>query len=105
MIKFHYLGPGKISNIVWNLSMSLGGSKAAFEYFINLILITASFLKLYMFKAYFHCYFTSKVEQSKANAEYNFTVLQMEFMQFLVVNVQSLIILIRVVRMNFSRQE
>ena len=28
---FHCLGLGKISNIAWNLSMSLGGSKAAFE--------------------------------------------------------------------------
>jgi len=60
------LGLDKIGNIVQNLSMSLRGSKAAFE-FTNLILITASFLKLYMFKVYFHCYVTSKVE-SKGNA-------------------------------------
>lgn len=84
--------------------MSLGGSKAVFEV-SNLILITASFLKLYMFQVYFHCYFTSKVEQSKDNAEYNFTVSQIEFKQLLVANVQSVIILIRVVRMSFSRQE
>lgn len=85
--------------------MSLGGSKAVFKV-SDLILITASFLKLYMFQGYLHCYFISKVEQStKDNAECNFTVLWMEFLQFLVANVQSIIILIRVVRMSFSRQE
>ena len=51
--------------------MSLGGSKAVFE-FSNVILISATFVKLYMLKVYFQCYFTSK-----GNTEYNFTVLQM----------------------------
>ena len=87
---FHYSGLGKIDKIVWTLSLTLGGSKAAFEFTIILILIPSS---LYMFKIYFIAILHHN-NKSKGNGEYYFTVLLMKFMQFLVVNVKSKIILI-----------